>query len=653
MGRFNKCMSWVMWAGALLSLSTVAMAQAPAAAAVDPAEASGDRAAQDHPTLGVIIQDVASAPSGSGGVVVVDVQNGSAAERAGLRRGDVIVQAKDTRIASAAQFKTLIAGMSDGQMLDGDYVRNGGRHHFQVTMRVAVEADPAIWGVYAKLMGGRWRSANGVILYTYKWLEPGKVIVQHSEAAAVADVHITRGEEAGQLLYKVTELGGPRYVGQVQPDGSVLFVRDVLVKTGFRVMLMPDGELQRQWLDFKRGKMVGVHEKDTLHFRDVADHRSESAWPTSTKTALAEGEPAPAAPTPVDYAASDGIADGGAEAPAGIAPRQLSEQDVQRLRDNIAKSKARAAEAAAKAEQQRQEEALRRQEEELRRQEEALAYDDYDDYDDEPAPSAGATFLNALNTFSNTYAAETAKYQQQAAQQQQFMNNLRREAEAVDRRRRNEQERQRLAQERTRLEQLALQQRQQAAQQQAAQQRQMVASGGGGSDRASGTGSVPNPSANTPSPQQVAQAREEALRASVAAEKQRLAETRAETARRQAEAQNRAFASTVSPAAPAPQAPVCRSEAASGRIVAGGLVDLTSGNADVTWQNSETEARASVANAASQHCKGETGSPAHALSNVRCEHKPGLGLSWRCNGAYTCSAQRKVCEGGGKAASRQ
>lgn len=202
------------------------------------------------------------------------------------------------------------------------------------------------------------------------------------------------------------------------------------------------------------------------------------------------------------------------------APRQLSEQDMQRLRASVVKSKERAIAAAAEAERQQE---LVRQQEELRRQEEALAYDDDDYYeDDEPTVDTASAVFGA---FIGTLNSEMAKKQQQDAERQRFLDGVRRQAEAVDRQRQRELERQRLAEERARLER------------QAQQQRQLVTSAGGtAATGASATGGTPT------AQQQAAKAREEALRANVAVERQRLATERERQQAAQAEAEQKRLA---------------------------------------------------------------------------------------------------------------
>lgn len=203
-------------------------------------------------------------------------------------------------------------------------------------------------------------------------------------------------------------------------------------------------------------------------------------------------------------------------------PRQLSEEDLDRLRTSLEKSKELSTQAASRAEAKRQEEQAHRQQEALRRQEEALAYDDGDDgyhEEDEPVVDATSAFFGA---FIGTLNSEMAKKQQEDAQRQQFLDNVRREAEAVDRQRQRDLERQRLAEERARLERQAEQERQLSA----AQQRQSAASGGG-ARATNGTAAAGAAAGSTmTTQQQAAKAREEALRANVAAERQRLATER-------------------------------------------------------------------------------------------------------------------------------
>ncbi|GEM_PF-3167953 len=209
------------------------------------------------------------------------------------------------------------------------------------------------------------------------------------------------------------------------------------------------------------------------------------------------------------------------------APRQLSDEQLAALGRSMEKSR----ESSINAQQ-----AAARRQEELRsaRQRDVAVSDDDDDWQDEPAPPAPAGGMaSVLQAFTGTLASEMAMKQQQDAQQQQFLANVRREAEAVDRQRRREQEAQRLAEERARRERQR--QEQQRHEQQHARQiaGTHAATGTGEAVTASRPQSTAGPSATgsvaaTANP--MAQARQSALQANVAAERKRLEEAREQAA---------------------------------------------------------------------------------------------------------------------------
>lgn len=215
--------------------------------------------------------------------------------------------------------------------------------------------------------------------------------------------------------------------------------------------------------------------------------------------------------------------------PAQQPPRQLSEEDLAKVRRGVERNK----EISAQGEQQA---AAKRREDELRRQEEALASDDgYEDDGGDDAPAQSGT-ANIFDAFIGTLGSEMAKKQQEDLQRQRFLENVRREAEAVDRQRQRDLERERLAQERTRLERQAEQQRQQAI----AQQQRQSAANVGNARAIVGTGGIGSSSAIS-GQQQTAKAREDTMRANVAAERKRLAEERERAAATERERVMRPF----------------------------------------------------------------------------------------------------------------
>jgi len=81
-----------------------------------------------HALLGVTPADAAN------GVRVASVQSGSAAEDAGLKRGDVITAVGSTRITSSAQIRSIIAGHRPGDALTLTLRRDGSSKTVHVTL---------------------------------------------------------------------------------------------------------------------------------------------------------------------------------------------------------------------------------------------------------------------------------------------------------------------------------------------------------------------------------------------------------------------------------------------------------------------------------------------------------------------------------------
>src|SRR5262245_12264776 len=78
--------------------------------------------------LGVRIADATS-----GGVEIEEVQPDSAAEKAGLKKGDVIVEFDGERVRSGRQFARLVQESPAGKTIKATIVRNGQRQDVQLT----------------------------------------------------------------------------------------------------------------------------------------------------------------------------------------------------------------------------------------------------------------------------------------------------------------------------------------------------------------------------------------------------------------------------------------------------------------------------------------------------------------------------------------
>jgi len=88
-------------------------------------------------TLGVTVHDPRPAEAGGGpaGVVIDDVQAGSPAEKAGLKRGDVLVEFDGERVRSVRQFARLVQETAPGRTVKATMMRDGRRSEIEMTPR--------------------------------------------------------------------------------------------------------------------------------------------------------------------------------------------------------------------------------------------------------------------------------------------------------------------------------------------------------------------------------------------------------------------------------------------------------------------------------------------------------------------------------------
>jgi serine protease Do len=81
--------------------------------------------------LGVVVSDF---DAGQGaGVKIDEVTTDSAAAKAGLKEGDVVVEFDGERVRSARQFTRLVQETADGRTVKIDVLRNGGKHTLEAT----------------------------------------------------------------------------------------------------------------------------------------------------------------------------------------------------------------------------------------------------------------------------------------------------------------------------------------------------------------------------------------------------------------------------------------------------------------------------------------------------------------------------------------
>jgi S1-C subfamily serine protease len=85
------------------------------------------RGSQARPVFGASIADAASQRAGTIGAFVGRVRPGSAAQRAGLLAGDVVVEMAGKPLRTADDFQAVLATQAPGSAVNLVYVRNGER----------------------------------------------------------------------------------------------------------------------------------------------------------------------------------------------------------------------------------------------------------------------------------------------------------------------------------------------------------------------------------------------------------------------------------------------------------------------------------------------------------------------------------------------
>ena len=113
--------------------------------------------------LGVMIQDVSPDAvevlglETAKGVIVADVVDGSAAEAAGIRSGDVVLSLDDEEVVSASDLRTRVGLANVGDEVELVVLRDGKRRAIEATIGAAADADRSPQPSMSALAGVRLR----------------------------------------------------------------------------------------------------------------------------------------------------------------------------------------------------------------------------------------------------------------------------------------------------------------------------------------------------------------------------------------------------------------------------------------------------------------------------------------------------------------
>jgi serine protease Do len=189
--------------------------------------------------LGVTIQDVNQALADSfglkkpAGALVSSVEKGSAAARAGLEPGDVILRYNDKDIASSSELPVLVAETAPGTTTRLEVMRKGETRHIDVTVGELKNAKVASADVSGQNHGRLGVVVRSLNREEQKQAGAGGVIVEDATGAA-ADAGIQPGDmilsvngtpvKSPEQLKLLVTRAGKHVALLVQRDEAKIFV---------------------------------------------------------------------------------------------------------------------------------------------------------------------------------------------------------------------------------------------------------------------------------------------------------------------------------------------------------------------------------------------------------------------------------------------
>lgn len=128
-----------------------------------------------------------------------------------------------------------------------------------------VSADPAVWGVYARLVGRRTQEVKNRYTLVWLWQEPGKVLLeqwQDGTGKVRFTTTIRPAGEPGRLLMHTNYLGDKDWDGTITAEGNVNFIGRGMFKFPYQAALTDRDVFEmRRVQASKGGELVHPAEK--------------------------------------------------------------------------------------------------------------------------------------------------------------------------------------------------------------------------------------------------------------------------------------------------------------------------------------------------------------------------------------------------------
>lgn len=180
--------------------------------------------------LGVSVQDVTGDVAKENdldkveGLFVGDVTKGGAADKAGIKKGDVIISIENTKVDSGARLQELIGQRNPGDKIDIEVKREGKLKHFAVVLRSNDDNTGVgpIEFLGSKLREATFEEKNAVdIVSGVKVTEVGKGILKDAgvrEGFIITDVNKTPVRSTKDVVKAVKDSNGGIFLEGVYPN---------------------------------------------------------------------------------------------------------------------------------------------------------------------------------------------------------------------------------------------------------------------------------------------------------------------------------------------------------------------------------------------------------------------------------------------------